>query len=222
MFRIVTSRLISYPPDLQQSCFYIHLHLCPGGGVQIPETARMFLLIVISCTPLLFMYIDAWYATNAQNLRARRNEITYFLNFGEEPLFQRIARFHDAFTGKSKDPPVVMDLTGYLTVRKDPQTIYRRSLIAKLTRRHRLLFYSFQMVGSLVVLSHYLASNNKNSGFYLFIIIYIMFLGFLFWANHIKRQKIAAETPQNYHKEIDNKADIPSYSSYNICDQDDG
>ncbi len=177
-------------------------------GANIQEVARIILLVVITCVPLLFLYIDAWYASNAQNLRSRRNEITYLINFDNDSL-QRL--LSNRFIKKDKCFPL-LDLTGYYTVDNDPQTKYRRSIFAKLCRHHRIFFYSFQMLGSLFVLSYYLFIILKNKAFFLLILIYPIFFMSIYLKDRLNYRMILRNTPESYleKKNIDNLADNPS------------
>ncbi len=177
-------------------------------GANIQEVARIILLVVITCVPFLFLYIDAWYASNAQNLRSRRNEITYFINFDTDSLERLLA---SGFIKKDKCFPV-LDLTGYYTVGNDPQTKYRRSIFAKLCRHHRIFFYSFQIIGSLFVLSYYLFIISKNKAFFLLILIYPIFCILIYLIDRHNYNMILSNTPKSYlkKKKINNLADNPS------------
>ena len=147
---------------------------------------------VISCfVPILFIFLDARYAMYAQNLRSRRNEITYQLNT----------------SGLSSKKLPIYDLTGDLTVNDDPQTIYRSSFIVKVTRDIRITFYGIQMLGSLFVISYTFSKGDNSSLWYLSLLIIPATILLLMRIRNKKREKIIKGLPRDYHKYINTKAD---------------
>jgi ABC-type transport system involved in multi-copper enzyme maturation permease subunit len=191
--------------------FSITLWLATLGfalGITIKSSANYFLISVSCFIPILFMYMDAWFAGNTQELRSRRNEITLFLNFKNEFIKDNIKKSYDSLGynyDELKFP--LFDLTGQLTSGDDAQTRYRKHIIVKLSRTHRVVFYSFQLIGSLVVLSNFLANMNSSNLYYLLILIFPVFLIILFSMRSALGKSISSKMPNNYNKKLDNKAD---------------
>ena len=179
-----------------------------GLGVTTQST-NIFLLAASSLIPALFMYQDAWHASAAQFHRSRINAIIQFLNSKDSRLKERIEEILDTIGFPIMFP--IMDLTGHLTIGNDKQAIYRKSIIVKLTRTTRIVFYGFQLFGSSIVLSLYLVSNFRNDFYYLIILSTPLFAAVLYLIRLIKKKAIIRNLPADYEKLIDEGADKPSY-----------
>lgn len=182
-----------------------------GLGVIPNRNPELSILVVSGLIPILFMILDALYARAAQPFRSRRNEITHFINFkGDERFKENIKRNLKNFCLPFQKFPI-LDLSGYLTVNIDPQTIYRKSWLVKLTRTTRVIFYGFQVVGSSLGISIFLYNKFRNYAYCLIILFFPLVISFLHFLRHIKRRKFLNSLPPDYHKHIDGHADRPAY-----------
>lgn len=181
-----------------------------GLGIISKKVPNLFLLIISGLIPILFMYLDARYARIAQNYRSRRNEITKFFNSESKTLKDRIEKNLKEIGFPTRFP--ILDLSGFLTVNKDSQTVYRRNILVKLTRSTRVIFYGFQLMGSSIVVSNFLFNEKNCELCYLIVLLPPLLLSILYLLRFSLKKKIHNNLTSDYDKEIDERSDLPSYS----------
>lgn len=182
-----------------------------GVGIGVTTNAGVNLLIlgISGIIPMVFIILDAKYATHAQGFRSRRNEITYFLNTEN---YVRVSEREKKTTGnnsflKSSDIIYWFDFQGNLSLRDSKIHKYRSNLIVKLTRATRVGFYGFQMMISTIVISNYLACKEGHFSYYFILLIFPTFFGFLISLRYLKRRKCSAGLSQECKNDLRGEAD---------------
>lgn len=179
-----------------------------ASGITGRGDPHLLLLTISILIPVLFMYLEARYASYAQKLRSRRNFIIIYFNLNfknsdvEDPNTSK-GLMNDLTLNKVP----ILDLTGDLTLKNDPQTVYRKNILVKLTRTIRLLFYGFQMLGSMILLSNLLADKYDCIAYYLLLLIVPFLIILLHVLRISKKNKIIKNLPKDYKKSIDEHAD---------------
>ena len=129
------------------------LALTVGFGVTKLAEAEVRLVAASLTIPLVFGFLDAWYARAAQRFRTRRLEIAEVLNG----------------TGRGRDSSpcpgtqfLFLDMMASRRREADPRARYREKLLTKLTRTVRMTFYSFQMCATALLLTVFVISVSAN------------------------------------------------------------
>ena len=164
-----------------------------GLGATESLVPRGAVLGIALLVPGIFLFLDAIYASIAQNHRTRRDRLIEHLN---SQLNESDHANHFP----------LLDLTGKLTTPDDPQALYRKSMLVKLTRTTRLYFYGVQLVAANVALSYALAKGGGRL-YYLSVPAMFVLLCSLVAARRIKKYKVQRSVPAGYTREIDDKAD---------------
>lgn len=150
------------------------LILSVGFGVTKLTEVDVRLIAAGGLVPLLFLYIDAWYARSAQRFRARRHEIAFFINEGREMPSTGIKK---PTTGGI----VLLDFTASLTRSGSPHALYKENLFVKLSRTVRVSFYGFQIVSTAVLLTFLVLSGKHHRGYllaavFMFLVVPLIFI----------------------------------------------
>jgi len=119
--------------------------LALGVGLGVSDVAQrdLRLLAASGLIPLVFLYLDAWYARAAQRFRTRRLEIAEYLNGGGDG--------EGTASGLSITHLVLLDFTASKVRQTDPKARYREHIAVKATRTIRVFFYGFQLTGTVLL-----------------------------------------------------------------------
>jgi uncharacterized membrane protein YhiD involved in acid resistance len=117
-----------------------------GIGVTAGSGINLLILVISLVIPIVFITIDAIYASIAQDFRSRRNEITYFMNT-DNYIKASVREKLDSKKISLKSPSKIywFDFQGNLSLRNSIVHKFKRNLIVKLTRFTRICFYGFQI-----------------------------------------------------------------------------
>jgi hypothetical protein len=121
------------------------LTLGAGFGVTRQENRNFFLISLSGSVPILFLFLDAWYARAAQRFRSRKNRIASILNANRSSRVgvQDCSSTEVRTNGMSRDF-LLLDLTDRKTSGSDSHGLFRESIWVKMTRTARLVFSDFK------------------------------------------------------------------------------
>ena len=140
--------------------------------------ADMRLVAASGFIPLLFLYLDAWYARVAQRFRSRHLTIEEFVNseFASE----------DGEVSAASDlcKLVLLDLTGRSTRKGNASARYRENLLVKTTRTVRISFYGFQIVSTGILLVALATVGGHHYSYWIWGIVLLAAVPLLFLANY--------------------------------------
>ncbi len=133
-----------------------------GVGLGVSEVAEsdVRLISASSLIPLVFLYLDAWYARAAQRFRTRRIEIADFINGNTD--------------GGQDVSLALLDFTASNLRQKDPKARYREHLAIKLTRTIRVFFYGFQISGTALLSTFLWASGQLEIAYFVLAWSYVI------------------------------------------------
>jgi hypothetical protein len=187
-----------------------------GLGLTSGAVASPFLIAISGLVPTVFMYLDAWYATNAQSFRCRRNEITYFLNFTPYLAPRTREQLTDGKAASTREPDTfyVLDLVGDLTLKHSKAVAYRRSLVVKLTRTARLCFYGLQVLGSSVALGQHLATEYSSPSFWALGLLFPAAVVCLRVWRQYRKSRVLSELGTWAKTQATERADVEHYADF--------
>jgi hypothetical protein len=141
--------------------------------------ADIRLVAASAIVPLLFLYLDAWYARVAQRFRTRHLAIAAFVN-------RNVAS--DEVKNLSADDIrkiELLDLTAHSTRKDSASARYRENLVVKITRTVRISFYGFQIVSTGLLLVVLGALGDHHYGYWIWGVFLLAAVPFLFFVNYL-------------------------------------
>ena len=158
--------------------------------------------------PLVFGFLDAWYARAAQRFRTRRVEIAeYFNSTDDKPIVY---------------PITLLDMMASQRRKEDPRARYRENLLTKLTRTVRVTFYGFQLFGSAVLLAIFAASGYASRWYLLLVAVIVVGVFSLVLANMIVSKRWRKKYPMIQPIEFTRKTEEPFTDHANGTSRNEG
>lgn len=158
------------------------LTLTVGFGVTKLAEADIRLIAASLGVPLVFGFLDAWYARAAQRFRTRRMDIAQ--------------HFNSTYDEASRPTLHLLDMMASQRRKDDPRARYRESLLTKLTRTVRVTFFGFQLSGSAALLGVFVASGYATKWYLLLVAAVVLGLAALALASTIACKRWRSKYPE--------------------------
>lgn len=171
------------------------LTLTVGFGVTKLAEADARLIAASLCVPLVFGFMDAWYARAAQRFRTRIVDIAEYFNSS--------ANETDAYT------LYLLDLMASQKRANDPRARYRESLLTKLTRTVRVTFFGFQLIVSSALLAVFVVSGYASEKYILMVIVVVVGLVALVLAGILAKKRWRLKYPEIPPSEFAKRTEQP-------------
>ena len=151
------------------------------GVTQLAE-ADVRLVTASLGVPLVFGFLDAWYARAAQRFRTRRVDIAQHFNSTYDEASAPTLHLLDMMATQRRD--------------EDPRARYRESLLTKLTRTVRVTFFGFQLFGSAALLGVFVASGYATKWYLPLVAAVVVGLAALALASTIAGKRWRSKYPE--------------------------